>query len=51
MALKLARKGWWGGDPDAVEAAPVDSVLDAAEFEKFTADYERAWVALNRKEA
>lgn len=50
LALRLAKAGWWGGDPDAVEAAPVDSVLDAAELEKFDADYERAWLALNRKE-
>lgn len=34
---------------DVVEAAPVDSVLDAADFEKFMADYEKAWVEMMKK--
>lgn len=28
----------------------MDSVLDAAEYEQFTADYQRKWLELNRKE-
>jgi hypothetical protein len=31
-----------------VEAAPVESVLQAAEFEKFEADYQAAWLDLNK---
>lgn len=50
LALRLAKAGWWGGDPDAVEMAPTESVLDAADYEKFTADYERAFIRLNTKE-
>lgn len=34
----------------AVEAAPVDDVLDAAAYLAFKADYERAFVAMNKKE-
>ncbi len=42
VALKLARAGYWGGDPGAIRRAPLDEVLDAAEYEDFCADYEAA---------
>jgi hypothetical protein len=50
--LRLARAGWWGGDPDAVGEAPVESVLEAAEMDRFQGEYERAWVEMYKgKEA
>lgn len=42
MALKLARAGYWGGDPGAVKRAPLNEVLNAAEYEGFCADYDAA---------
>lgn len=50
MALKLAKDGWWGGDPGKVLAAPVDEVLDAFAYESFRADYESEMIRLNRQE-
>jgi hypothetical protein len=48
VALRLAKAGWWGGDVAAVEAAPVDDVLDAAEMESCARDFEAAYIELNR---
>jgi hypothetical protein len=42
VACKLARAGYWGGDPGAVRRAPLDEVLTAAEYEDFCGDYEAA---------
>lgn len=50
LALKLANAGWWGGDPDAVERAPVDSVLEAADFVNAMSDYDTTYIHLNREE-
>lgn len=49
MALRLAKAGYWGGDPGAVKRAPVDEVVAAYQWETFTMDYERAFVELNRE--
>lgn len=48
MALKLAKAGWWGGDPGAVKRAPLDEVLTAVEYLDFTSDYEAAWIELGK---
>jgi len=41
----------WGGDPGKVLEAPVDLVLAAAQYEGFKADYERAFIELNKGNA
>ena len=51
VALKLARQGYYGGDPERVLKAPTDMVLAAAEYEGFLADYEMAYYELNRTNA
>lgn len=43
IALRLARAGYWGGDPDKVLAAPARAVLAALNYEQFLGDYERTW--------
>ena len=49
ISLKLAKAGWWQGDPGRVMQAPADEVLAAAQFETFQSDYEQATIELNRE--
>lgn len=42
MAVKLAKAGYWGGDPGAVKRAPIDEVLAAYDYEDFCSEYEAA---------
>ena len=51
VALRLARQGYYGGDPERVLKAPSDMVLAAADYEGFLADYEMAYYELNRSNA
>ena len=48
VALRLARQGYYGGDPERVLKAPSDMVLAAAEYEGFLHDYEIAYYDLNK---
>ncbi|MDD5301504.1 MAG: hypothetical protein PHS14_00230 [Elusimicrobia bacterium] len=48
MACKLARAGYWGGDPGAVKRAPLDEVLAQMEYEDFCGEYEAADYELQR---
>lgn len=50
VALRLAKGGWWGGDPGAVLSAPVDQVMLAVHYEGFRSEYESELVRLNRPE-
>jgi hypothetical protein len=50
MALRLAKDGWWGGDPGKVMDAPVEDVLDALAYERFRSEYESETMRLNRAE-
>lgn len=50
LAIRLAKAGYYNGDPQAVMAAPVDMVQAIIDYEKFESDYESAYIALNRKE-
>ena len=42
VACKLARAGYWGGDPGAVKRAPLDEVLAIDDYETFCGDFESA---------
>jgi hypothetical protein len=48
VALRLAKAGYYGGDPAAVLEARVDLVLAALQYEAFTDEYERSAMELNR---
>ena len=48
VALRLAKAGLWGGDPEKILKAPAEMVMAALHYEVFTADYERAVYDLNR---
>lgn len=49
MACRLAKSGYWGGDPGAVKRAPVDEVMETVQYEAFTVELERAAIELNRE--
>jgi hypothetical protein len=51
VALKLAKAGYWNGDPEQVLRAPLDMVLSAAEYEGFCSDYEVAFLEMSKKQA
>jgi hypothetical protein len=48
LSLRLAREGYWGGDPQRVLEAPTDQVLGAWEFVNFQADLEETTLELNK---
>lgn len=49
MALRLAKAGYYGGDPGRVKMAPVDDVLNALAYESFVGEYEAVEYELNKK--
>ena len=49
VALRLARAGYWGGDPGRVKRAPVGDVMAAMEYENFCIDYEAASFELQKQ--
>ena len=50
IALRLAKAGYWNGDPSRVLKAPAGEVLAAVQYENFCGEYERAIVELNKVE-
>jgi hypothetical protein len=51
VALRLAKAGYWQGDPGIILKAPSDLVLAALQYENFVSDYERAAFELNKGES
>lgn len=51
VALRLAKGGYWQGDPGLVLKAPSDLVLAALQYENFVSDFERATIDLNKGES
>ena len=49
VAMRLAKSGYYGGDPAKVLQARVDHVITTAEYEKFLSEYEEVFYELNRK--
>jgi len=47
-ALRLAKAGYYGGDPEAVLRARVDMVLAVAQYEYFLAEYQEEEYLLNK---
>ena len=46
----LAKAGWYGGSPSAVDAAPVDEVIYSYHYEMFCRQYENAVMEMNKAE-
>lgn len=47
IALRLARAGYGGGDPEKVMEMPADIVMAAVQYENYVAVYERTYIKLN----
>lgn len=45
MAIKLAKIGYYSGDPEQVLGAPVDVVQAILDYEAFETDYESEYIA------
>lgn len=50
-ALRLAKSGYWQGDPGLIMKAPANLVLAALQYEDFVSDFERATFDLNKGES
>jgi len=50
IALRLAKAGYGGGDPNRILAMPVDIVMAMIQYEIFLNQYEKAYIKLNTKE-
>lgn len=50
LALRLAKGGWWGGEPGRVLSAPAQEVVLAAQYDDFMVRYENEMVKINRRE-
>lgn len=50
IALKMAKMGYYGGDPINVLNARVDMVISIMEYEKFQNDYENTYWELNKND-
>ena len=48
--LRLAKAGYWGGDPEKVASARVDYVLDALAYNGFLNELEEVARELNKKD-
>ena len=48
ICLKLAKKGYKGGDPEAIESMSLSWVLKMIQYEDFCQDYEEEYYNLNR---
>lgn len=51
IALRLAKAGYAGGDPERILKMRADFVLAAIQYEKFVKDYEGAFIELNKEDA
>lgn len=48
IAFRLAKAGYFGGNPELAMQARVDVVIGLFEYEKFLNDYEEAFRELNK---
>lgn len=50
LALRLAKGGWWGGDPGDILRAPANEVMLAVHYENFKGKYENEAVRIARED-
>ena len=46
--MRLAKAGYWGGDPEAVSRASLTAVLDALQYEIFCDEYNAVEYEMNK---
>jgi len=47
--MRLAKAGYYGGNPEAILQAPVTVVIGMLDYEGFIDDYENAYIELNKE--
>jgi hypothetical protein len=47
-ACKLAKEGYYGGNPEAILRAPADVVINLIRYEQFVKEVEAAYQELNQ---
>ena len=48
ICLKIAKAGYWGGDPYKVSKATPDWIIKTLDYQNFCNDYEQQLHTLNR---
>jgi hypothetical protein len=48
--MRIAKAGYFGGDPNQVMRAPADIVESVLDYEAFESDYQNEYLALNKAE-
>ncbi len=48
-AIRLAKSGYYGGNPQAILRAPVDIVMNIINYEAFERDYEAEYIAMTKR--
>lgn len=49
ICLKIAKMGYYGGNPDFVRKAPVDDIISILDYENYNIEYEKKFADLNRE--
>lgn len=49
ISVKLAKAGYFNGDPEKVLQAPADIVQNILDYEDFASEYEEEYLALNEE--
>lgn len=47
--MRLAKSGYFGGNPDNVLNAPASTVLHIVNYESFENEYENAYTEMNKE--
>lgn len=50
IALRIAKAGYYGGDPEKVLKARVDMVIQVMDFEDFGSDYLNVYYEINKNQ-
>ena len=48
MALRLAKEGFMGGNPDAILEAPTATVIAMMEYISYLGEYQETYLQLNK---
>ncbi len=49
IAIRIARAGYYGGDPSKVRQASIDDVFRVLDYENFLSEYEFTEYKINEK--
>jgi hypothetical protein len=50
LCIRIAKLGYYGGSPDSVKDAPVDTIIGILQYEKFESEYTETARELNNED-